>query len=73
MSIIWLLLKAYIFVCLVTLFAFIIPIIIGIINACRMRKFRMRNTIDLIASCFLISFIPGFGQMTLCKLFTKLK
>lgn len=73
MGIIYLLLKAYLVVCLATFIGFAFFILLGTFDSWTLGISDWKKNIYLVFPCFLLSFIPVFGQMTLFKLVGKYK
>lgn len=72
-GIIYLLLKAYLVVCLATFTGFAFLILLSTFNKWTLCISDWKKNIHLIFPCFLLSFIPVLGQMTLFKLVGKFK
>lgn len=73
MGIIYLILKAYLVVCLATFIGFAFFILLSVFNSWTLGISDWKKNIHVIIPCFLLSFIPVFGQMTLFKLVGKYK
>lgn len=73
MGIIYLALKAYLVVCLATFIGFAFFILLSAFNSWTLGISDWKKNIHVIIPCFLLSFIPVFGQMILFKLVGKYK